>query len=141
MSKEDGIGTGLAKEQHQARRDMAKVEEKEIMSTSKLLEQERMDKGGTNFALYNFILTTTDFTVCKAGEMGNLAALQLMFTKVMIHMDRVCGEAAEMAEELGREFNHPTDLATTGLEAITKAARDRAKVNKYIKGKEVKIYS
>jgi len=121
------IGTTKAKQQHAKRRSDQAKDEKKVLGAMKN-EMERLEKGGTNFALFNMILSVTDFRECAPGTME---PMHILYERLMIHLNRVSKEAQIMADELGLEFVHPTDMAVEMLEEIAKRARARAKANKY----------
>ena len=130
--------TKQAKAEHQYGRDERAKDVIKVAGAA-LAEQQRLAAGGINFALFNFIMSTTSFKECKPGTME---PMHLLYRNLMVHMNRVSREAAEMAKELGRDFIDPTAMATEKLEEIAKLAKSRAKINQYNrKNKNLKILS
>jgi len=135
---EGKIGTKKAKQEHAALRQALKKDEDEVVGGALAAEKIRIEQGGINYALFNYILSATDFRNCEPGSME---AIRKMYEHLMLHLNRVSKEAAIMAHKLEQDFAHPTDLATAALAEITKRARERSKLNQYAKGKtKVKIY-
>ena len=130
--------TKQAKEEHEYGRQERKRDVIKVAGAA-LAEQQRIAAGGINFALFNFVMSTTSFKECKPET---LEPMHLLYRNLMVHMDRVSREAAEMAKELGRDFIDPTVMATEKLEEIAELAKSRAKINQYNrKNKTLKILS
>ena len=147
----DVIGSEKAKLEMQARREMARDEETKALNFERM-EQERLAKGEPNFALYNFVMTATDFRKQEYKSISDFA--HAMWRQVYPHFKRLMEDRKRMIDFIKKhednlmvpldvreimDRRNPEEMATDALNKVTELARQRTKLNKYgAKAREIK---
>lgn len=133
--------TEQAKAEHEARRVMAKEDEDRILTQAES-ESKRLQEGGTNWALMNYLLNTISFKDVKTMKDAMYRLYELLFPwitrqsrdnaflKVLVKEKFPEDQWSEtMKEIMDREA--PTVFATRVLKEIQEAAKQRSKANVY----------
>lgn len=144
MNKQDTLTESQrkAREQFEVQRRKVKESTDKHLGPAAQKERERIARGGTNFALFNYILQTLDLTGCN----DPMDAMRELYKRFYVHLKRVVDENKEMrniinnninklskldakrAERIFKTKEDPNDLATDMLNNVKDDAKKRAKI-------------
>ena len=130
------------------RKLMAEKDEKKILKGAAAIEAERVNKGGTDFSLYNLVMSVVTFKDCETS----LDCNRRLYEGLYPYIKRLNNENILMRQllkdhddpRLKEIFEIEPDInkfATETIKKITEAARQRARANKYMDLKPKEIVS
>lgn len=122
------------------RKLLADEDEKPILAGARQLEDERIKKGGVNYALYNLVMSIVSFKDCQSS----LDANRKLYDGLYPYLNRLQKENLLMRSllkdstdpriiELLKDEGDIQKMATEVLGQVTAAARKRSKENRYVK--------
>jgi len=136
----DKIGSKKAKDEMAERRRMAKEDESKIIKKA-AKKFNRMYDAATNWAPYNWVLTTVSFKDVKNTAEGMRLMYEYLWgyfktydltvqqLRNFILESNIAIDDPAIKEIM--EMNMPLDMCESALKEITQAARDRSRANKY----------
>ena len=123
-----GVDTNRSRAEMQARKEMQDEDHKKIFGGARA-EAERIKAGGTDFALFNLVLSMHSFKGCNS----TMETLRLFYVFTYTHIKRLERDI----RELDPNYLTATELAKVRLEEVAAAARKRSKENKYGKRADI----
>lgn len=144
------INTDKAKAEMAARHQLQKESIQDLFGAQRA-EAERVANGGTNYALYNFVMTIHDFTHCKTAIDFGREMYRMLYPNILKLQRSAMLMAAAMTDEqlaelgIKREELDLDGMAVRELKKFQETVRARSKLankhNVYLdKAKDMGIY-
>lgn len=123
------------------RRQLAESFDKHLGPTARE-ERKRIERGGVNFALFNYLLETTDFSTCE----NSMDAVREVYKRFYVHLmktvkenqvlraitykyiDEVEEKDAKSLEDIYKTDADPNDMVTKMLNKVKEDAKSRSKM-------------
>lgn len=109
-----------AKEQFEEMRRKLEESRKKHLSPTAEEERKRIERGGTNFSLFNYILETIDFTHCTSL----MDTLREFYKRVYVHIKRVADENEKLRQIVYKNIEHLNEVDAKKAENIFQTQSD-----------------
>lgn len=130
MENATKVSNQKAKEQFEVMREKQAQDRKEILGAQSKQEKLRLERGGTDFTLYNYILSTVDFSLTDDWA----GALRLMYERLDIYLRDTVQEVDELRGIAGRYVEHFDDVDQKRfLELMKYPSNPNIKIGKLMK--------
>lgn len=122
MNKQDTLTESQrkAKEQFEEQRRQLDASFKRHLGPAAQKEKQRIERGGVNFALFNYILETTDFSGCN----NSMDAIRETYKRFYIHLKKVVDENKELRTLLYKNIELLNDIDAKKVERIYQTESD-----------------